>query len=85
MTSQEKFDILNSYNGIMSKEKWLLAQTDWQVVKATEIDGEEPEDVKARRIEARAIINQYEEWIKEIEAIEPDDPEPPYPIPPVEE
>lgn len=76
MTSQEKFDILNSYYGAISHAKWHLLTTDWYVVKATETGGEEPENVKEARIEDRATINQYEEWIKDIEAIVPDDQEP---------
>ena len=75
MTSQEKFDILNSYYGVVSQAKWHLLTTDWYVVKSTEIGADEPADIKDARTNDRATINQYEEWIKEIEAITPDDPD----------
>ena len=80
MTSQEKFEILTAYNGAMEQCKWKLVQTDYKAIKHGEGVEEESEEDKAQRQAWRAEINQYEEWIKEVEAIVPDDPEPEEPI-----
>ena len=86
MTSQEKFEILTSYTAMMEKAKWALVQTDYKAIKHGEGVETESEEDKAQRQTWREEINQYEEWIKEVEAIIPDDPEPePFDPPVVEE
>ena len=82
MTSQEKFEILTAYNGALEQCKWNLVQTDYKAIKHGEGVEEESAEDKEQRQAWRAEINQYEEWIKEIEAIEPDDPEPEPPFEP---
>lgn len=77
MTTQEKFDILNAYYGVILENKSFLTSTDYKTIR--EAEGGEPMDDKTKtaRAESREVINQYQEWVKEIEAIVPEDPEPP--------
>lgn len=77
MTTQEKFNILNAYYGVILENKSFLTSTDYKTIRESE--GGEPMDdeTKTARAESREIINQYQEWVKEIEAIVPEDPEPP--------
>lgn len=75
MTTQEKFDVLNAYYGVIEQNKSFLTSTDYKTIR--EAEGGEPMDKKTKdaRAEAREVINQYQEWVEEIEAIEPEDPE----------
>lgn len=77
MTTQEKFDILNAYYGVIEENKSFLTSTDYKTIR--EAEGGEPMDAKTKtaRAESREVINQYQEWAKEIEAIVPEDPETP--------
>ena len=84
MTSQEKFEILTAYHGELERRKWKLVQTDYKAIKHGEGVEEESAEDKAQRQEWRNEINQYQEWIKEIEATVPVDPEP-EPMPEPEE
>ena len=77
MTSNQKFDILNAYHGEVEHRKWFLVQTDYATIREAEGGDPMPEEMKQKRADARAAINQYEEWIEEIEAIEPEDPDMP--------
>ena len=85
MTSQEKFEILTAYNGELEHRKWKLVQTDYKAIKHGEGVEQESEEDKAARQQWRQEINQYEEWIREIEEIVPVDPEPEPEPEPVEE
>ena len=77
MTTQEKFDILNAYYGVIEENKSFLTSTDYKTIR--EAEGGEPMDDKTRtaRAKSRAVINQYQELAKEIEATVPEDPETP--------
>ena len=74
MTQIEKDDKLNSYYGIIAECKYFLHDTDWQMHR--ELDGDKPmsQEIKTKRIEARAKVNEYEEYIKQL-IDEPVDPE----------
>lgn len=76
MTTQEKEQLLNEYYGVISENKWYLSNTDYQTLRETE--GGEPmsEEVKVKRAEARATINEYQAKVKELEAVVPEDPMP---------
>ena len=76
MTQSEKHLILTAYHGEVEHRKWYLTQTDYHVIKHAEgIEDEDPE-IKEKRTAARDEINTYEEWIKEIEQIVPEDLDP---------
>lgn len=77
MTTQEKYDILNAYYGVIEENKSFLTHTDYKAIR--EAEGGEPVDAetKAKRVDARETINQYEDWVAEIEATVPEDPETP--------
>lgn len=77
MTTQEKFDILNAYYGVIEENKSFLTSTDYKTIR--EAEGGEPMDDKTRtaRAKSREAINKYQEWAKEIEATVPEDPETP--------
>ena len=77
MTTQEKFNILNAYYGVILENKSFLTSTDYKTIR--EAEGGEPMDDKTRtaRAKSREVINQYQEWAKEIEATVPEDPETP--------
>lgn len=73
MTIQEKHNILNSYYGVIEKNKGFLADTDYKTIR--EAEGGEPmdEETKAARAESRATIELYQNWVNELEPIIPDE------------
>ena len=77
MKTQEKFDILNDYYGVIEENKSFLTSTDYKTIR--EAEGGEPMDDKTRtaRAKSREVINKYQELAKEIEATVPEDPETP--------
>ena len=77
MTTQEKFDVLNAYYGVIEQNKSFLTSTDYKTIREAEGGEQMDKKTKDARAEAREVINQYQEWVEEIEAIVPEDPDQP--------
>ena len=75
MTFSEKSDILYASEAEILKLKTFLISTDYQAIR--EIEGGEPmsEEIRKKRSDSRARINELQELIAETEAIEPEFPE----------
>ena len=75
MTFSEKSDILYASEAEILKLKTFLISTDYQAIR--EFEGGEPmsEEIRKKRSDSRARINELQELIAETEAIEPEFPE----------
>lgn len=75
MTFEEKENLLNTYYAEVLKLKTFLSSTDYQTIRESE--GGEPmsDEIRKKRSDARARINELQELISATEVIEPEFPE----------
>lgn len=75
MTFEEKDNLLNTYYTEVLKLKTFLSSTDYQTIRESE--GGEPmsDEIRKKRSDARARINELQELISATEVIEPEFPE----------
>lgn len=77
MTFEEKYKLLNTYHAEVLNLKTFLSITDYQSIREYEGGAPMEDEIRKKRAEARARLNELEELIANTKEIEPEAPQKP--------